>query len=90
MPAPALSKIVGRVMVSDQPSADVRVQLKGSVERETQTDENGAFTFRDLPPGKYDLKSSGYHHNMFYEGKSSVTLPAPTDPAEVKIQAERK
>jgi hypothetical protein len=49
------------VLSSGAPSADLTVVLSGptlDMPRSTETDRNGAFTFRDVPPGMYTITVS--------------------------------
>ena len=87
-PAKTTSTIAGRVLLKDGralPNIEVRIHGVGQA---VTTDANGAFTFRDLPAGKYVLHAKGPALGREVHGSTEITLPAPTDPAAVEMRLE--
>ncbi len=65
---PITATLEGTVKIhGDIPATKAKVILTGPVEKETSTDENGHFSFKELPAGKYKLSVSK-------PGYSSISL----------------
>src|SRR5699024_4877841 len=48
--------ITGEVVEGDTGMENVTVILSGDGEKEAATDENGTFSFKEMPPGDYELQ----------------------------------
>jgi hypothetical protein len=56
LPAPLVSfAVTGKVYVNKTPMAGFQVALSGPVSEVATSDQNGAYAFTNLPPGKYSL-----------------------------------
>jgi hypothetical protein len=90
-PAPPLktatmSTIVGRVVDQDgRPLPRIRVTLQGTGLSET-SDESGAFSFKDVPHGKYKLEARGIVIGSERTAVQEIVLPGATEPAKVDIR----
>jgi hypothetical protein len=80
--------------------SDARVELEGTVERVTQSGENGQFTFSNLPPGSFRLTVSApgmeaYVSPEFTLGESDmhllpkIVLPVASTSFEVRVSGDR-
>ncbi len=89
--APAAAKtsgIKGRVVLQDgRPLPGIRVSLRDTA-LSAVTDDQGRFTFKDVPPGKYTLDAKGTGLGRELSGSKELTLPATAEPAEVEIRLE--
>ena len=72
---PAINgRVVVRVLVTDVPAPNVTVTIRGS-KRKTVTDNQGNFSFSDVPFGRFTLDASGIAAFLPRKGSAAVTLP---------------
>jgi hypothetical protein len=75
-------RVVLRVLLVDIPCPNCTVTLQetntvGAIQRTAVTDEDGRFTFADVPYGRYTLSAEGTVLFLHRTGSASVTLPTP-------------
>jgi hypothetical protein len=87
--AAATSTIAGHVADQDgRPLANIRVTLQGTNLAGTSGD-NGEFTFKDVPNGKYKLEVRGTVKNREVSASQEIVLPGAADPVQVNVRIER-
>jgi hypothetical protein len=79
------STIKGRVVSGEgEPISGASVTLEGSSFSGT-SDNDGRFTFKDVPHGNYKILTRGAVKNKEVSNSMEITLPASEEPAQVKI-----
>jgi hypothetical protein len=82
-----LNRIPGLVFYGQQPVSQTAVKListEGETLATVVTNEQGAFDFSRVPPGKYVLQARGLIHNKFRTAEAEIEVAAP--PAQVELQ----
>jgi hypothetical protein len=72
---PAINgRVVVRVLFTDVPAPNVTVTIRGS-KRKTVADNQGNFSFSDVPFGRFTLDAGGIAAFLPRKGSAVVTLP---------------
>ncbi|HIW12764.1 MAG TPA: carboxypeptidase regulatory-like domain-containing protein [Candidatus Salinicoccus stercoripullorum] len=66
--------ITGEVVEGDTGMENVTVILSGDGEKEAATDENGTFSFKEMPPGDYELQMEVPDGYTAKKEKASLTI----------------
>jgi hypothetical protein len=86
--AATASTIAGRVTLQDgRPLPKMQLKLQGTNFFAT-SDDNGEFTIKDVPHGKYKLEARGTAIGRVVSGVQEVILPGPSEPAKVEMRIE--
>src|SRR5699024_1665765 len=90
--------ITGEVVEGDTGMEDITVILSGDGEKEAETDENGGFSFKKMPPGDYELQMEvpdGYTAeketmslNVEDRSKQGITFLMEETPAEESVETD--
>lgn len=84
-----MPEIKGRCLDSEtmSPISDSRVDLKkdGSVLLRTATDSNGRFSFKDIPPGNYEVEV----HSLYHFPASTKVNVTSLSAAEVSLYSAK-
>ena len=73
--SPAINgRVIVRVLFTDVPAPNVTVTIRGS-KRTTVTDDQGNFSFPNVPFGRFTLDASGIAAFLPRKGSAVVTLP---------------
>jgi len=82
------NRVRGIVKYEQQPRAKTKVTVIGLKDTDTETDEQGRFSFR-LPPGKYQLHAESLIRNAKRESLLDITVdPPPAPPLDVELNLE--
>jgi len=65
-------QVAGQVMLGRRAVPGVKVELVGDIRRSSKADDDGRFTFLDVPPGTYVLHAEGIALNKFRRASVSV------------------
>ena len=85
--APATGTITGHVVLDndDRPLAEIHVSLRGT-KRKTDTDAEGAFSFADVPLGKYTIDAEGLAVRRPAKNSIEIELKDAKEPAVAEIR----
>ena len=86
-PPKKTSTIQGLALLGTKPCPDIKVSLNSDNHSDEKTsDQNGQFTFQDVPEGKYTFDAEGIVNNFPVKGSAEVKLPQADDPVAVRIK----
>ena len=83
------STLKGLLLLGSERCPGVKVSLKGDNHSDEATsDQNGRFTFQNVPHGSYTVEVKGRLRSFTVEGSAKVTLPQAKEPASVDVKLD--